>query len=426
MEHNDTLVFLSNCGIDAKGMPDAFMLQELPWLQSRFAKLWLVCHEGVADITGFSASAGERLKVSAGLLATVTALFCPWLTRELWDELRHMARGRQLSVTHAIKLVLFAIRGRKLHMWLEKLLKSSDINHTTLYAYWMSYEAYAAALSKRKHENVRLIVRGHAYDIDLQRNPVNPYLMKRFIAREADGLYLISEYAKNQYLHYMADQVSAEKLNVVGIGSAGKPVEGCKAPLLKETGIFHLVSCAAIVEIKQLPLLIDALALWEGPPLRWLHMGGGPQEAKVRAYAQQRLGTSTRVTYEITGSIPNEKVQATYESQAFDAFINTSRLEGVPVSIMEAMRFGIPVIGPRGGGIPELVDDTVGMLYEPEQGVAGVLQALRAFVALPTERVQALRNAAQACWNATCRSQVLLPLLFPPELCAQGGEHLHD
>jgi glycosyltransferase involved in cell wall biosynthesis len=60
------------------------------------------------------------------------------------------------------------------------------------------------------------------------------------------------------------------------------------------------------------------------------------------------------------GDTPLNEIIAAYVSTPFDVFINTSRSEGIPVSLMEAMSCGIPCIAPKVGGIPELIDGKSG------------------------------------------------------------------
>jgi len=392
------------------------MLQEMPWLLAHFDRVLMVSYYGAAELMGIKCGTMpedlRRIAAKGSRLAFLAAIFRAPFASEFWRELGRLAHAKRLAPLNAIRLLLFAIRGQKLHHWLERVLHGCDLPQTTLYSFWMSYDAYAAALSKKKHGELRFLARGHSFDIDEEKNAMNPYLMKGFIAEAADGLFLISECMKEVYLRYMRDTVAREKIRVVWLGSQGSPVEGIKEPPLFAEGRLKLVSCAIINPYKQLPVLIDALARWEGMPLHWLHMGGGLEEAAVRAYAAERLGKRENVSWEMTGEVENKQVQQVYTMQAFDVFVNTSSVEGVPVSIMEAMRFGVPVIAPRIGGIPELVDDKVGMLYDPQKGADGVLEALGVFAALPKERIMAMRRAAQERWNERCRSEALLPLVF--------------
>ena len=110
-----------------------------------------------------------------------------------------------------------------------------------------------------------------------------------------------------------------------------------------------------------------------------------------------------------------------YEKRAFDVFLNTSQKEGVPVSIMEAMRWGVPVIAPAVGGIPELVTKDIGFLYQPEEGAGGVVKRLEAMVSLTEEETERMRRSAWEHWKRCCCSSALLPALFP-EAAKKGGK----
>lgn len=57
------------------------------------------------------------------------------------------------------------------------------------------------------------------------------------------------------------------------------------------------------------------------------------------------------------GFFSNTEVMEFYKTNEYDLFINTSETEGIPVSIMEAMSFGIPVVATDVGGTKEIVID---------------------------------------------------------------------
>ena len=403
-----TVVYLSSCALDGAGKPDPFLLQELPWLLAHFDRVVLCSYYGVAELTE---PRPQQIRVFRPALGELRAKLTAPLSVAFWRELAHLRRDGMLTPTNAAKLLLFAVRGRMLANWTRAMLRRDE--QTTLYAFWMSYEGYAAALCRRGHPTLRAIARGHAFDIDRERNPMNPYLMKRFMGEALDGIYPISGDAKARLAACMA--LPEGKVRVAGMGSGGDTVpERFPAPYYVD-GVFRIVSCAALIAIKQVPLLIDALALWQGGRVRWTHIGGGAEEQAVRAYAAQRLGGNVGIEYELIGTVPREHVERIYAAQPFDVFVNTSRSEGTPVSIMEAMRAGLPVVAPAVGGIPELVDDAVGRLYPPEGGAEAVLQALSRIAQQTREQAEATRAAVQARWVEQCRSSTLLAQLFPED-----------
>ena len=59
------------------------------------------------------------------------------------------------------------------------------------------------------------------------------------------------------------------------------------------------------------------------------------------------------------GAIQNVEVYKYYNEHCADLFINVSSSEGLPVSIMEAISFGIPVIATDVGGTGEIVKNGI-------------------------------------------------------------------
>lgn len=91
---------------------------------------------------------------------------------------------------------------------------------------------------------------------------------------------------------------------------------------------------------------------------KFILVGGGPQLDMLRV-----LGKKSGVMF--TGDIDNSSV-STYMSAA-DVLVNTSYSEGFPMTILEGMASGLPIVAPKVCGIPEIVTDGVnGLLSEPD------------------------------------------------------------
>ena len=85
---------------------------------------------------------------------------------------------------------------------------------------------------------------------------------------------------------------------------------------------------------------------------------------EIQSYAAHNLLPNT---FTFTGHLSKEKVYDIYRTTHCKLFINTSFSEGRPVSIMEALAFGIPVVASNVGGNPELVkNDYNGILFPLE------------------------------------------------------------
>ncbi len=68
---------------------------------------------------------------------------------------------------------------------------------------------------------------------------------------------------------------------------------------------------------------------------------------------------------EFTGVLTKEQWHK--KSEDFDIFINTTNFDNTPVSVMEAMALGLPVVSTNVGGLPYLIDnDKDGVLVEKE------------------------------------------------------------
>lgn len=127
------------------------------------------------------------------------------------------------------------------------------------------------------------------------------------------------------------------------------------APLVGVVGRFH--------PVKGHEVMLDAAASLSRsfPDLFFLFAGRGPQEDRIRRKARA-LGLLERLTIDFDP----EGIERFLE--AVDIFVMPSLSEGFPLTLLEAMRRGKPIVASAVGGIPEaVVDGQSGLLVPPGQ-----------------------------------------------------------
>lgn len=138
----------------------------------------------------------------------------------------------------------------------------------------------------------------------------------------------------------------------------------------------EVIFCAARLSTeKGLWLLIEAFATLRkaGHDLRLRLAGNGPELAMLTEQSKQ-LGVSDDVFF--LGNLDEAGIQL--ELQNADLFVLPSMVEGIPVSVMEAMAVGVPVVATNVGGTGELVyNEITGLLVRASDSEALVSSILR-------------------------------------------------
>ena len=119
-------------------------------------------------------------------------------------------------------------------------------------------------------------------------------------------------------------------------------------------GSKHVVSIGGIDNRKAMDIAVRAFKHIRDQDARLTIVGGGGGLQELRNLVE-REGLSSRI--ELTGALPTEKVIEKLKSASI--FTITSRMDTSPNVLSEAHALGLPVIGTRSGGIPEMIDDGV-------------------------------------------------------------------
>ena len=143
------------------------------------------------------------------------------------------------------------------------------------------------------------------------------------------------------------------------------------------TNKLHIVSCAYIVPLKRIDLILETVL--QNPNLTWTHFGGG-EELEGWTERIKREKAESRIF--LKGNCTKKQMSKEYSKSLFDVFLNVSTTEGVPVSIMEAMSAGLPIIATNVGGTSELVSSTNGILINKKLNIKVLDGILNDFMVL--------------------------------------------
>jgi colanic acid/amylovoran biosynthesis glycosyltransferase len=282
---------------------------------------------------------------------------------------------------------------------LEDLIKENSKN-TLWYFYWGRNPALLIPFLK-KTIAANIVCRFHGYDLYKERN--NGYIpYQEEVISHTDLLLPCSSDGFTYLQHNFG--VVAERLFVARLGTRFQGIaKSCTENRLS------IVSCSFCVPVKRLHLIFETLEILKIPFI-WTHIGDGPlfNELSERAAKFKRDGKEIR----FIGYLPSQSVIPYYLNESFDVFINVSESEGVPVSIMEALSVGLPVIATNVGGTGEIVDNQVGYLVESTISSVELATIIERFSSTSKDKMQQYREAASNKFRSLCDSDQNAGQLF--------------
>ena len=291
----------------------------------------------------------------------------------------------------------------------DELVAKEEMRKFVVYSYWMdSWLLSIIGSRKTFHNNFPIYTRVHGYDLYFERGFQSFQLFRPWIFKHVDCIFPVSKTGKD----YLIDKFPGlDKLKTSYLGVS--PQESVSSR--SQDGIFRIVSCASMIPLKRIHLLIEALKALD-QEIEWVHFGDGPLNKKL---TEQAGRLPSNIKWSFAGNVTNAMLLDFYRNHPTDLFINTSETEGIPVSIMEAISFGIPVIAPKVGGIPEIVDNDYGILLESDFSANDLANQINQFLSLNVQEMNKRRKLAVQKFNQEFNAEVNYPRfcqeLFPTD-----------
>lgn len=279
-----------------------------------------------------------------------------WLLQSLlsWSHLRtelnelvFLIKTKRVTFRNLFKLLNSTTH---LRVFRRRIQKEDLRRYDILYFYWCN------ATSTRLPDHLQnVFIRIHGGEINTRRHEgFIPYLSETThtahtylpISNDAADMLLRA----NPEAHYETHRLGTFQ----NLSTNVEPAQ--------EAQQIQLVSCSSLIDLKRVHLIVEALRD-TSKPIAWTHFGDGPLLNTISALSQTLPET---VSCEFKGRVSNAEVHLFYQETHVDLFVNVSSTEGVPVSIMEAMSYGIPAFATNVGGVRELVTDQTGYLVEKD------------------------------------------------------------
>lgn len=387
------------------GYSENFLETELKEIGKKFEHIYIVIPQfQIIDQSIIRYSIPQNativpIQTQVSLVHKIKALFY-WLKPSIRKEINYIKNSYKLDfgLTHFKIITGFMASGIAFAELFLNVLKQHDHppDKTTIYSYWFTYATWGLTRIKLAFPEYNTGTRVHGWDCFFYRSSDNYLPLRPLTIDTLDWICSISETGKAHLIEKIKD-VSIDKIHVHHLGA---DIRANNFPIQYQRGILRIVSVAFIHFVKRIHLIIDALSCLDNIQVEWTHMGSwSPQTAWLQDSAKEKLGSKKNITYLFTGEKTIEEVHSFFEQHQADFLICTSESEGIPVSMMEALAFGTPIISTAVGGVPEIVlDHETGFLLPANPNESQIAQALREIIQMDESEYRRLSENAKSTY----------------------------
>jgi glycosyltransferase involved in cell wall biosynthesis len=135
--------------------------------------------------------------------------------------------------------------------------------------------------------------------------------------------------------------------------------ESARDTLHLSPDVFSIGWVGRISHEKGLDVLLEALSTLKDLAFHLTVIGDGIERSRLQQRAKD-LGIADRVSW------PGVLLDAPRLMRAFDVFVISSRTEGTPITLFEAMHSGVPIVATSVGGVPDVVSPGEAILVHSE------------------------------------------------------------
>ncbi len=289
-------------------------------------------------------------------------------------------------------------RNKSIYNRILKLIIKNHIilNNCVIYSYWLTLGIANFKLKnyiENKYGYTPLSVsRCHGYDLYSETNGFNYQPLQEKIINSLDFVCPCSESGK-EYLLNKYPNIS-KKIIVSKLGTKYHKDFNFDSNF----DFKNFVTCSGLRPVKRLDLFAKgfSLAAKKNKNIFWTCIGEGKEIKKIKKIIK-RNHLSDCVDFK--GNLSNKEVYDFYRNNSIYSFVNVSSSEGIPVAIMEAISFGLPVIATDVGGNHEIVNMQNGFLIKKDCSADDICDAISKMCNLDSTQYLKLRMNSRKMWE---------------------------
>lgn len=334
--------------------------------------------------------------------------------KEVREDINKAIREKKIKKDFFIHLAGEIYPSEVLYQEIYRMIKTKyKEDKVSVLAAWFNCNAYAVARIKRMFPSVIAASFAHAFEVNPERGEFINLSLNNFKHTYLDRITFISQKVFNSYKSLMgySKENFLNKIDVCYLGSVNKGNYTCQYG----GNTLRILSCSGLSSLKRVDLIMDALESWteHNHPIEWTHIGTGDLYNNLKERAQKICIYNSNIKIQFLGKLDNQQVHSYYRENFVDIFINVSTSEGLPVSIMEAISYGVPIIATDVGGTSEIVIPPYnGFLLKSDLNYTDIQNVLKKYIEMSVEQKEYMHNHSKEIWRKKFDSDVNLPNYF--------------
>lgn len=227
------------------------------------------------------------------------------------------------------------------------------------------------------------VIIAHEHTWSYEGQPLRRVTDRELIARLASAVIAVSNEDRRRMIE--VEGIDPARIRVVRNGIP--PLIPSGRDVRAEIGLSPATPVIGTVSVlrpqKALEVLIEATALLRRtlPDVHVLVAGDGPEAGRLRSRAKE-LGVEGAIHF------LGRRTDVPDLLRALDVAVLSSDYEGLPLSVIEYMAAGLPVVATRVGGVPELVEHGANGLLVERRDPAALARAVAELLADPKRRAR--------------------------------------